>query len=124
MSREEIRWEKGKVIGLTIILLLAGVWRIWLGPMRGHIHDIEQLKSWVMMALGTRPLAIYDVSSANYPPLALWPLMGMGYVYRWWSPEMVDSGLWTTLLKVPAMVADLVLVVIIYRWMGREWGPR
>lgn len=55
---------------LWIVLTLALALRLWLAPMRGHVHDIEQLKLWTETAVFHTPLALYTQSSTNYPPFA------------------------------------------------------
>ena len=72
---------------LLFVLLLALGLRLWLAPMRGHVHDIAQLKEWTRTAVTGNPLALYSESTANYPPLALLPLVGVGALYRLFSPE-------------------------------------
>jgi dolichyl-phosphate-mannose-protein mannosyltransferase len=109
---------------LFLLLLALGI-RLWLAPMRGHVHDIAQLKEWTRTAVTGNPLALYSESTANYPPLALLPLAGVGGLYHLFSPEfdLSSPGL-TALIKLPAVVADLVTAVLIYRLVRREAGER
>jgi Gpi18-like mannosyltransferase len=104
-------------------LLALGV-RLWLAPLRGHVHDIEQFKAWTQTAVQEHPLAIYSQSTANYPPLGLLPLIGAGYVYRlFFSPDFdLSSTTLTVVLKLPAIAADLITAVALYRWVQRKRG--
>jgi len=108
---------------LVFLLLLALGLRLWLAPMRGPVHDIAQLKEWTRTAVTGSPLALYSESTANYPPLALLPLAGVGALYRLFSPEfdLSSPGL-TALIKLPAIAADLLTAVLIYRLVWRETG--
>jgi Gpi18-like mannosyltransferase len=96
--------------------------------MRGHVHDIEQLKAWTETAVTTNPLGIYSASTANYPPLGLLPLVIVGHFYRTFiSPEFdTASTILTALLKLPGITADLITAVILYRYLtkyyNRRWG--
>lgn len=109
---------------LFLLLMALGL-RLWLAPMRGHVHDLAQLKEWTRTAVTGNPLALYSESTANYPPLALVPLAGVGVLYHLFSPEFDLSapGL-TALIKLPAIVADLLTAVLIYRLVRREKGER
>ena len=105
-------------------MLLALGLRLWLAPHRGHVHDITQFKEWTRLLVMQNPLAIYSSSTANYPPLALLPLDAMGQLYRRLvSPEMVDSAMLTALLKLPAILADLVTTTLIWCLVKRDFRP-
>ena len=108
-----------------ILLLLALLLRLWLAPMRGHVHDVTQLKTWAQAAVTQDPLTIYSTSSANYPPLALLPLAGMGALYRLFSPEFdLASASLTALIKLPAILADLLTAGLIYRLVRQQHNER
>jgi len=129
MPKDERRKQRPPFVApypssFIVILLLALSLRLWLAPMRGHIHDVEQLKAWTQAATSQNPLAVYSASSANYPPLALLPLAGMGALYRtFFSPYFADSDTLTALLKLPAIAADLLTAVLIY-CLTRQHGKR
>jgi Gpi18-like mannosyltransferase len=94
--------------------------------MRGHVHDIEQIKSWVETAVTGNPLGIYTTSTANYPPLALLPMVIMGHLHRALSPAEYESSpvLLTALIKVPGIAADLITAVALYFIVQRQYsGP-
>lgn len=107
------------------LFLLALLLRLWLAPMRGHVHDVAQLKTWAQIAATQDPRTIYSSSTANYPPLALLPLAAAGSLYRaWFSPDFQDSDHWTALIKLPAIAADLVTAGLIFFLVRRRHGRR
>jgi Gpi18-like mannosyltransferase len=116
--------ERKHWLPFTAILFTALLLRLWLAPMRGHVHDIEQLKAWTETAVTQNPLGIYTYSTANYPPLGLLPLWLVGHFYRaFFSPEFdTSSATLTALMKLPGIVADLVTAVILFCYLSREYG--
>ncbi len=122
-SQETADRQRTHRLRSLLLLLLALGLRLWLAPMRGHVHDVAQLKEWTRTAVTGNPLALYSQSTANYPPLALLPLAGAGALYRLFSPEfdLSSPGL-TALIKLPAVIADLLTAVLIYRLVRRETG--
>ncbi len=108
------------------ILFAAILIRLWLAPMRGHVHDIEQLKGWTKTAVLGNPLAVYNDSTANYPPLGLLPLIGVGHFYQIvFSPEFdTSTTTLTALLKLPGIMADLVTAVILFFYLDKHHNRR
>lgn len=116
--------SKRRLWALGLLSLALGI-RLALAPMRGHVHDIEQFKAWTRAAVIGDPLAIYSESTANYPPLALLPLAGIGALYRLISPEFdLAAPELTALVKLPAIIADLLTTIRIYRLIRRMSGDR
>jgi len=110
---------------LAGLLLAALALRLWLAPSRGHVHDITQLKAWSYAAATQNPLQIYSNSTANYPPLAILPLAGLGAIYRALSPSFdTSSDHFTALIKLPAIAADLLTVAVIFFWVRKRTGQR
>jgi hypothetical protein len=118
-GRREWSWP------LILVLVLALALRLWLAPQRGHVHDITQFKAWVSAGLENPPWRLYSVSTANYPPLGVLPLLAMGAVHRWiWPHAGPEAASLTALLKLPAIAADLVVTGLIYRWVARRHHRR
>lgn len=111
---------------LPAFLLAALLLRLWLAPMRGHVHDIEQLKAWTETAVTQNPLGIYTYSTANYPPLGLLPLALMGHLYRLFFSADFDTSTaaFTALLKLPAIIADLLTAFVLYRYLAKHYSLR
>ncbi len=109
---------------LALLLALALALRLWLAPMRGHVHDVTQFKLWAEALSAGEPLSIYATSSANYPPLALLPLWVVGSLYRLAVPDFADSDWLTAFIKLPAVAADLLTVYIIYRLVAKRHSAR
>ncbi len=108
-----------------VCLLLALALRLWLAPARGHVHDLDQFKAWTEAALAHGPLQVYSGSTANYPPLAMLPLMAMGAFYQALPiPDDADASLFTALLKLPTITADLLTTLIIFHLVRRRHDER
>ena len=107
-------------------LIPAILLRLWLAPMRGHVHDVAQLQLWMETAVSTHPLAIYSYSSANYPPFALWPLITLAYIYQqFFSPEFaLGTPILTALVKLPAIIADVGTAVTLYYALRASSGQK
>lgn len=110
---------------LAACLVLSLGIRLVLAPMRGHVFDITQFKVWVQAIHQNGLLAVYGTSSANYPPLSLLPLAAVGGVYSFISQNFdpATTGL-TVLIKLPAILADLLAVGVIAHLVKRRFGPR
>ena len=122
---QETEGRRGWSWPLIVVLALALGLRLWLAPQRGHVHDITQFKAWVSAGLENPPWQLYSVSTANYPPLSVLPLLAMGALHRWiWPTVGPEAASLTALLKLPAIAADLVVVGLIYRWVARRHNRR
>jgi hypothetical protein len=60
--------------------------------------------------------------TTDYPPLALDELGAVGRLYRTVSPTYEDSTLLTVGLKLPGLLAEIALVVVLLTWGRRVFG--
>ena len=98
--------------GMALRLVLAYV----VFPGQGFASDIRQFASWARALADGGPATIYATSPANYPPAYLYVLWALGVV----SGGQVPVGL----LKLPAILADAGVALLLYRLAGRWRGPR
>ena len=119
-ARLEIHAPFLAVLGSAMLLrfLLAYV----AYPGQGFATDLDQFAGWASVLAGHGPSTFYATSGANYPP---------GYMYVLWllgilsqpvgSVLGISSGAATiALLKLPPMLADAAIGILLYR-AGRSW---
>jgi len=63
-----------------------------------------------------------EISTTDYPPLALYELAVVGRVYRTFRPLYEDSPLLVSLLKLPGILAESLFVFALLRWGRRLFG--
>jgi Gpi18-like mannosyltransferase len=99
--------------------------------MPGNEFDVGVNQGWARSAvqLGFGPSYSRQVNGnmlPNYPPLSMLIFGGVGRVYSMIVPDMRPTPLFTILIKLPAIVADmataLLLAFMIGRWKGRAAG--
>lgn len=96
---------------LTLVLVTAAMVRATLAPFPGHQFDIGLFLVWADMLREHGLTAIYDVTVApyglwvNYPPVFLYILSGLAQIFPM---------LGVALVKLPAIVVDLVLGVVVW----------
>ena len=97
-------------------------------PGQGYASDLNEFGSWASVLADHGPGSFYQLSGANYPP---------GYMYVLWLLGALGAPLGSllgvsssqatlALLKLPPMLADAAIGVLLYRagssWFGRTAG--
>ena len=108
--------------GLALRILLA----FWMFPGRGFRGDLRDFTTWATAMASYGPSAFYaHAPSANYPPvylLILWPIgLATPLVAELVGRDPVSVGL--VLAKVPAVVADLGIALLLFTAGRRWWSP-
>jgi dolichyl-phosphate-mannose-protein mannosyltransferase len=94
--------------GLLLRVLLAFV----LFPKQGFSTDMQLFASWAATLARVGPGSFYATATgADYPP---------GYLYVLWLLGNAPASALPLLLKVPAILADLGVALVIY-WAARRW---
>jgi hypothetical protein len=60
--------------------------------------------------------------TTEYPPLALYELAAVGHAYRAIDPDFEDGAVLTALVKLPGLLAEIALVVVVLVWGRRALG--
>jgi dolichyl-phosphate-mannose-protein mannosyltransferase len=94
--------------GFVLRVLLAFV----LFPKQGFSTDMQLFASWATTLARVGPGSFYATATgADYPP---------GYLYILWLLGNAPASALPLLLKVPAILADLGIALVIY-WAARRW---
>ena len=117
-------------------LLAGALLRLAVLPLPGT-EDLLDWKIW-SHAAAHDPTAVYGVGGSpperrmlrwrgqeittDYPPLAIDELALVGRLYRVISPEDEDSRTLTMAVKLPGLIADVVLVGLLLTWGRRVFG--
>ncbi len=106
--------KKGEM-SFFIVLAVALLFRlIFSNAIEGHKTDIACFKQWAehIFAVGTQNFYSPEYF-ADYPPLYMLVLYVIGLIEKLFKLTY-NSQIFTTLIKFPAMLADVILVGIIY----------
>ena len=119
-----------------VSLFAYGLLRLWLASLPGYEVDVNQYKEW---ALGSGLMgfpAIYEVTSADYPPLSLMAFYGVGSAFVASQPPF-ESGeipveiVPTFLIKLPRRFfsvpptggSSIACTASLLSWRSRRWAP-
>ncbi|MDO8648672.1 MAG: glycosyltransferase family 39 protein [Candidatus Peregrinibacteria bacterium] len=118
---------------LPLILLLGLVIRFSLAPQEGYGFDVGVNKGWARSAVQLGLAQSYSEQVGgnmlpNYPPFSLLTFASAGWIYQTFlSPDFeMDHPTWQILIKLPAIIADLltclVLFAVVRRMKGKGMG--
>jgi hypothetical protein len=123
---------------LVLGLMLGAILRAWLITLPGTT-DVVVWKVW-SFAASTDVTGVYGVGgtpperrvlhwrgeamTVDYPPLSLHELAIAGRVYRILNPSFEDGRALNVLMKLPGLIAELVMVLVFYRFARREYDDR
>ncbi len=108
---------KGKGLALVLaVLIFALIIRIYMGLMiTGYASDMSCWTAWSHAAAGKGLFEIYsDMSFIDYPPGYVYILHILGSIGNLTGMEC-GSAAYNLLLKMPSIIADLIMAWIIYR---------
>jgi len=88
----------------------------------GYSTDIACFKSWALSVYETGlPNFYQSVSFCDYPPGYMYVLYGLGFLQKLFSID-VNSALFTLIVKLPSIIAEVVLALIVCRIAAKEAG--
>ena len=109
--------------GLLIRLLVAVV----ILPDGGHQSDLALLAQWARELAANGPGPFYRPDSgyfADYPPVYLYVLWLTGVAGRAWSATFGGADVTPLMIKLPFILADLGLAVVLFLLTRRLFGQR
>lgn len=93
----------------------------------GYEDDVIQYKEWAVQAARFGISEIYRSSDMDYPPLYAYILQPFGQLYLWSTPGAMqyprDTTLLTILVKLPPLLFDVGISVLLFRWTRRQQRP-
>jgi dolichyl-phosphate-mannose-protein mannosyltransferase len=103
-------------IPLFLILALAAAIRLIIAPMGAHPGDLPVFMRWAAAMQAHGWLAAYTTSDANYPPLGLLLIAFSQHGHDLLMPGApIGGAAWLILFKLPAILSDLLLIVLAAR---------
>lgn len=122
--RAKTEGERGWHLFLTAAVIAVAM-RVYIGALYpGYAIDIGCFKAWANAASAHGPAGFYgSLDFADYPP---------GYMYVLWVPGFLrslfsidyDSSLYTVMIKLPSIIAEVAAAALLYRIAKRESGTR
>lgn len=125
-------WMPTAVLSLTLVAALF--LRLWIAPHEGYGFDVGTNKGWAFSAvhLGPGPSYTQQLKGSmlpNYLPFSLlvFHATGWGYMHTV-SPSLdIDAPFFQTVIKLPAIIADLLTVLVLGLLVARQkksrwWG--
>lgn len=120
------------------LVALAAVVRMPLLELPGYPGDIEAFKQWGLFAVEHGLFRVYGLPAVTHPvvhpPLSALLWWCIAHLARLIDPSFgaqdagfaaaLDSVAYTALVKGPACIADLLIGVLVYRWVRQTAGPR
>ncbi len=97
-------------------------------PGQGYATDLNLFARWAGVLAADGPSSFYHSSGANYPPGYMYVLWLLGTLGSWLGPVLgISTGEATLqLLKLPPILADGAIGILLYRaggsWFGRSAG--
>ncbi|MGE3182846.1 MAG: NPCBM/NEW2 domain-containing protein, partial [Phycisphaerae bacterium] len=112
------------MLQLGLILLIGLGVRAILSTADGYIADVRWFASWMSHVTNTGLPGIYDNSDVNYPPLFIYVLRLMGEVWKNVDPSFAHTGALFSFLRLPAVLADIGITLLLFTEVRRVAGPR
>ena len=102
-------------------------------------EDVMVWKTWSYGALHQGVTSLYGVggnppirglvhwrnrsTTVDYPPLALYELAAVGHIYQLFSPQFENTRWLNVAIKVPGLLAEVLVAWLIYVLALRRYGP-
>lgn len=118
-----MNWKQILILIVTMILALG--LRLYYIPAHGYEQDMHSFKTWSQTATQNGVVNIYDKIPCDYPPGYLYVLKTVGSLYHIFSPSFVEhTYLFDFLIKLPAILADLAIALIIFFFLLETFSYR
>ena len=116
---------RDEVVPFVAFLLLAVAIRILLAvSTTGYVNDINAFKAWGYRMLHTGPRHYYSPDYfCDYPPGYLYLLAVPQWITEVFSIDLMSQTA-TLVYKMPAVICEIVLGMLVYRNAAKEFGHR
>jgi len=118
-----LRLKRNQYLMLAIALLVSFIIRMYLSKFEGHGYDISVFKTWSRGVYYTGFSHFYNGVRSDYPPFYIYILWATGTFFKTFISFSfdIDSPLFTILLKMPAILADIATALLIFL-IVRKYG--
>ena len=107
------------------ILLISLIIRLYLIPLPGHVVDMGHFVRWTKAATDDGVAFVYETASSDYPPGIFYIFEPIGLTYeKFISTDFEDTALIRTLLKIPAVAADLATAILLFFFLRKRKSAR
>ncbi|MGI6003879.1 MAG: glycosyltransferase family 39 protein [Christensenellales bacterium] len=118
----EDRPEKTFVIGVfaaAVILRMVLAMVFW-----GHGTDMSCFSAWALRMVGLGPAEFYAPEYfSDYPPGYMLVLGALGLIVNGLGLAHTQPLFWL-IIKLPAIICDVLLAYVLYRYIARRYGPK
>jgi Gpi18-like mannosyltransferase len=114
---------RNQYLTLAIALLVSFIIRMYLSQFEGHGYDISLFKTWSRGVYYTGFSHFYNGIGSDYPPFYIYILWAIGTLYKSFISFSfdIDSPIFSILLKMPAILADIATALLIFL-IVRKYG--
>ncbi len=118
-----LRVRRNQYLTLAIALLVSFIIRMYLSQFEGHGYDISLFKTWSRGVYYTGFSHFYNGIGSDYPPFYIYILWAIGTFYKSFISFSfdIDSPIFSSLLKMPAILADIATALLIFL-IVRKYG--
>jgi len=115
--------KRNQYLTLAFALFVSFIMRIYLSQFEGHVYDISIFKTWSRGVNITGFSHFYNSNMSDYPPFYIYILWAIGFLYKSFISFSfdIDSPVFTILLKMPAIFADIATALLIFL-IVRKYG--
>jgi dolichyl-phosphate-mannose-protein mannosyltransferase len=115
--------KRNPVLPLTLFIAIAIALRVVVAiSFEGYASDIGCFKGWSVAAFEQGPANFYTSGMfADYPPGYMYLLYGLGWIRNVLNISG-QSAVFTLIIKIPSMIAEVVTAIILYRVSSKQIG--
>ena len=115
--------KRGSVLPLALFIVIALALRVVIAiSFEGYGSDIASFKGWSLAVFERGPSNFYTSGMfADYPPGYMYILYGLGWLRAVLSIP-ANSAVFTLIIKIPSMIAEVVTAIILYRIGSKQIG--
>ena len=113
--------KRNQHLAIALALFVSFIIRIYLSQIEGYGFDIWTFKTWSRWVYYTGFAHFYNSIGSDYPPLYIYFLWAIGTFYKSFMSFSfdIDSPVFTLLIKMPAMIADISTALLIFMIVRR-----
>jgi Gpi18-like mannosyltransferase len=109
--------NKREILILLGVIVAAFFIRLYFVPVAGYAGDVFVYKEWSKAAVSQG----VNNMDTSYPPVYMYVLKGIGMFYKHFVPSFAsDTYLFTLLVKLPSILSDILISLIIFFFIKKR----